>query len=80
MGEFKRRGKSLTESLADKTVFSAVKTLNISLQNVCLHCFGTNNLISVQADAFRHSKYSVPYTFEESYTVNVMNGGVTQIA
>ncbi len=78
MGEHERRGKSLFEGLVGKSVFLLAKTLNVALPDACLHWFGANSLISVQADAFRRSKYSVLYTREESYTENVRPGGVAQ--
>jgi hypothetical protein len=80
MGEHERNGKFPFEGLTSGSGFLSSKTLNVNLQEPCLHWFGANNLIFVQVDAFRHSKCSVPYTYEESYTENVRPGGVAQIA
>ena len=76
MGEHERC-ESLREGLDGSSVFLSAKTLNVNLFCGRLHWFNANNLISVQADAFRHSKCRLPHTCrEESLTKNVRLGGV----
>jgi len=78
MGEYEKLRKSFREGLGSSSVFLSVNTLNLSFSYGSLHWFDANNFISIQADAFRHSKCRLPHTREESLTKKVGLGGVIQ--
>lgn len=78
MGEYEKLRESLREGSDSSSVFLSAKALNLNFSYGILHWFDANNFISIQADAFRHSKCRLPHTREESLTINVGLGGVAQ--
>jgi hypothetical protein len=75
MGEHERIRKSIAGGLIEDSGFLSAKTLNFVSQYACLHISGVDNLIYVQADAFRHNKCRISSTREESLIKTVKNNG-----